>query len=396
MGLLDLSRQLMRRCDELGNISEEPHRLTRTFASPAMKRATNLVAKWMRNAGLKTREDAAFNLIGVLPSKTKKAKTLLLGSHLDTVRDAGKYDGPLGVLTAIAAVQFLCEQKIELPFHLEIVGFSDEEGVRYQTTYLGSRAFAGTLAAADLARIEEKQIVKARRDKNDFLGYVEVHIEQGPVLEKNNLPVGVVTAIAGQSRLRVDLVGVAGHAGTVPMSLRRDALAGAAEFISAVENFAKKKSGLVATVGKIAASPGASNVIPGLVTLTLDVRDQNDLRRVAAVKALQIKAETIARNRDLKLKWTFVQQTNAVQCDAQAVKLFSECIARRELKVVKLPSGAGHDAVAISEICPVAMLFVRCKGGISHNPDESVKTSDVASAIGVLADFIQTLASEYA
>ena len=387
---------VMQRCDALGKITEQPGQLTRSFASPAMRRANELVGAWMQEAGLEARVDAAFNLLGGWHSARRGAKTLLLGSHLDTVRDAGKYDGPLGVLTAIAAVQFLRAQKVELPFHLEIVGFSDEEGVRYQTTYLGSRAFAGPLTTADLARIEEKQIVKARRDKKDFLGYIEVHIEQGPVLEKYNLPVGVVTAIAGQSRLRVDFVGVAGHAGTVPMNLRRDALAGAAEFISAVENFAKKKSGLVATVGKIEATPGASNVIPGHVTLTLDVRDQNDLRRTAAVKALKIKAKSIAEKRGLKLNWLAVQQTNAVPCDAQAIKLFSECIARRGLKLVKLPSGAGHDAVALSAICPVAMLFVRCKGGVSHNPAESVRTADVASAIGVLADFIQTLAAKYA
>ncbi len=386
----------MRRCDELGKISEDPHRLTRTFASPAMKRANRLVGTWMRKAGLQVREDAAFNLLGVLPSKNKRAKTLLLGSHLDTVRDAGKYDGPLGVLAAIAAVQSLRDQKIELPFNLEIAGFSDEEGVRYQTTYLGSRAFAGTLSAVDLARIREKRIIKARRDKNEFLGYVEVHIEQGPVLEKYDLPVGVVTAIAGQSRLRVELVGVAGHAGTVPMGLRRDALAGAAEFITAVESFAGKKSGLVATVGKIEAAAGASNVISGHVSLTLDVRDQNDRRRVAAVNILHTKAKVIAKSRRLKLNWVPVQQTNSIHCDTKAVKLFSQCIARRGMKVLKLASGAGHDAVALSAICPVAMLFVRCKGGISHNPAESVKTADVASAIGVLADFVHTLAAKYA
>ena len=386
----------MRRCDKLGEISEEPHRLTRTFGSPAMKRANRLVGAWMREAGLLVREDAAFNLLGVRLSKNKCIKTLLLGSHLDTVRDAGKYDGPLGVLVAIAAVQSLRERKIELPFNLEIAGFSDEEGVRYQTTYLGSRAFAGTLSAADLARIREKQIIKARRDKNDFLGYVEVHIEQGPVLEKYNLPVGVVTAIAGQSRLRVEFSGVAGHAGTVPMGLRHDALAGAAEFITTVESFAGKKSGLVATVGKIEAAPGASNVIPGHVSLTLDVRDQNDGRRLAAVNVLHLKAKIIARSRGLKLNWVPVQQTNAVYCDANAVNVFSQCIGGRGMKVLKLASGAGHDAVALSAICPVAMLFVRCKGGISHNPAESVKTADVASAIGVLADFVQTLAVKYA
>ena len=193
----------MRRCDELATISDEPGRLTRIFASPAMRRANKLAGSWMREAGLQVREDAAYNLLGRWNAQPG-AKTFLLGSHLDTVRDAGKYDGPLGVLTAIAAVQWLRERGVQLPFNLEVAGFSDEEGVRYQTAYLGSRAFAGTLTAADLARIAEKQIIKARRPRGEFLGYAEVHIEQGPVLEKNYLPVGVVTAIAGQSRLRVE------------------------------------------------------------------------------------------------------------------------------------------------------------------------------------------------
>jgi allantoate deiminase len=315
----------------------------------------------------------------------------LLGSHLDTVRDAGKYDGTLGVLTAIAAVQFLREHRIQLPFNLEIAGFSDEEGVRYQTAYLGSRAFAGTLAPADLGRIKEKQIVKARRRSEEFLGYAEVHIEQGPVLEQGNLPVGIVTAIAGQSRLRVEFRGVAGHAGTVPMNLRRDALAGAAEFVLAIEALARKQTSLVATVGKIEASPGASNVIPSQATLTLDVRDQNDSRRIAAVRALQARAKAIARRRGLKLIWSPVQQTPAVQCDKKLTHILSRCVAGRGLAAFKLPSGAGHDAVAISALCPVAMLFVRCKLGISHNPAESVKPGDVACAIGVLADFVQNL-----
>ena len=388
---LQLAPLVMQRCDELGKISEEPGKLTRTFASPAMRQANQLVGTWMRAAGLQVREDAAYNLLGFLPSENKRAKTFLLGSHLDTVRDAGKYDGPLGVLTAIAAVQRLRERGVKLPFNLEVVGFSDEEGVRYQTTYLGSRALAGTLTAADLSRIAEKQIVKARRNKNEFLGYAEVHIEQGPVLEKNNLPVGVVTAIAGQSRLRVEFHGGAGHAGTVPMNLRQDALAGAAEFISTVESFAKKQSGLVATVGKIEAAPGASNVISGHVTLTLDVRDQKDSRRLAAVKALRTKAATLAQRRGLKFNWTLVQQTAAVLCDEKLTKIFSQCVAQRGLKILKLPSGAGHDAVALSKICPVAMLFVRCKRGISHNPAESVKTVDVAAAVEVLTDFILKL-----
>ena len=391
-----LAKLVMLRCDALGKISEEPGKLTRTFASPAMRRANKLVGSWMCAAGLQVREDAAFNLLGRWESKKRGAKTFLLGSHLDTVRDAGKYDGPLGVLTALAAVQSLRERGANLPFNLEVVGFSDEEGVRYHTTYLGSRALAGTLTAADLAHIAEKQIIKARRNKKEFLGYAEVHIEQGPVLEKNNLPLGVVTAIAGQSRLQVEFHGIAGHAGTVPMKNRRDALAGAAEFILAVESTASARAETVATVGKLTVAHGASNVIPGHVMLTLDVRDQINSRRRAAVNSLRTKAKAIAKRRGLKLTWTSVQQAAAVPCDETLTQIFSKCVAQRGLKVLKLPSGAGHDAAALSAICPVAMLFVRCQGGISHNPAESVKTADVASAIGVLADFIQTLARQHA
>jgi len=382
-----LAKELMSRCATLAKISEDPQRLTRTFASPAMRRANKLVGSWMRDAGMQVRADAAFNLIGHLRSSHRGAKTFLLGSHLDTVRDAGKYDGPLGVLTAIAAVELLRQRKVELPFHLEILGFSDEEGVRYQTAYLGSNAFAGTLKPADLARIKEKQIVKARRHEN-FLGYAEVHIEQGPVLETKILPVGVVTAIAGQSRIRVEFHGLAGHAGTVPMDQRHDALAGAAELVLAAES-----CGLTATVGKLEVAPGASNVIPGKAILTLDIRHQSDARRLAAVKSLHAKSKNISARRGLKLVWTPVQQNGAVQCDQKLTQLFSKSVARHGLEVLKLPSGAGHDAVALSQICPVAMLFVRCQDGISHNPAESVKTADVRVAIEVLADFIANVAA---
>jgi allantoate deiminase len=387
---LRLAREFMTRCDELGRISEDSGRLTRTFASSAMRRANKLVGSWMREGGMQTRKDAAFNLLGRWNSSQRNAKTFLLGSHLDTVRDAGKYDGPLGVLTAIAAVQCLRERGVKLPFNVEVVGFSDEEGVRYQTAYLGSNAFVGTLKASDLARIEEKQIVKARRKRDEFLGYAEVHIEQGPVLESKNLPVGVVTAIAGQSRISVEFHGVAGHAGTVPMNLRHDALAGAAELVLAAE-----RCGVTATVGKLEVAPGASNVIPGRAALTLDIRHQSDTRRIAAVKSLRVKAAAIAKRRSLKLIWAPVQENGAVQCDKELAQIFSKCVANRGLKVLKLSSGAGHDAVVLSQICPVAMLFVRCKGGISHNPAESVKESDVRVAIEVLADFITHVAAVY-
>jgi allantoate deiminase len=392
MGVQHLSRQLMRRAGELGAISDEPGRLTRTFHSPAMQHANALVGSWMRDAGLEVREDAAFNLIGRLPAARRgPAKTLLLGSHLDTVRDAGKYDGPLGVLVALAAMQHLRKGRIELPFHVEIAGFSDEEGVRYQSTYLGSRALAGTLTSRDLARVEEKGIERAQRKRGEFLGYVEVHIEQGPVLENRRLPVGVVSAIAGQSRLQVEFRGRAGHAGTTPMELRRDALCGAAEFVTAVE-----RCGVTATVGQIAVEPGASNVIPGRAVMTLDVRHARDARRRAAVLRLHATARAIARRRGLVLAWTPVQHTDAVRCHPGLTRLLASSVARQGLEVLRLPSGAGHDAAALAALCPVAMLFVRCKGGISHHPDESVKTSDVTIAIGVLADVIQTLAARHA
>jgi allantoate deiminase len=381
------AKQILRWCDELAAISGERGQITRTFASPAMRRANRLVGSWMRQAGLTVTEDAAYNLLGRWNCGKRGAKTLLLGSHLDTVRNAGKYDGPLGVLAAIAAVAWLRERKIELPFNVEVAGFSDEEGVRYQTTYLGSRALAGTLTAADLARIEEKQITKAKRARGEFFAYAELHIEQGPVLEQYDLPVGVVTAIAGQSRLQVEFQGTAGHAGTVPMELRHDALAGAADLVLAAE-----RCGVLATVGKLAVEPGASNVIPGQASLTLDVRHQRDARRRAAVASLHKKAQGIAKRRGLKLTWKPVQETGAVRCDKQLTELFSECIADRGLKVLQLPSGAGHDGVALSAICPVALLFVRCKGGVSHHPAEAVTAADVMVALGVFTDFIETLA----
>ncbi|MEO7318407.1 MAG: allantoate amidohydrolase, partial [Chthoniobacteraceae bacterium] len=375
--------KLMRRAEELGAISDEPGRLTRTFHSPAMQRANGLVGSWMRAAGLEVREDAAFNLIGRWRCPNPRAKTLLLGSHLDTVRDAGKYDGPLGVLTALAVVERLRAEKVALPFHVEVIGFSDEEGVRYQTTYLGSRALAGTLTKRDLARIDEKGIERAKRTRGEVLAYAEVHIEQGPVLEAEKLAVAVVTGIAGQTRARVEFIGRAGHAGTTPMKLRRDALCAAAEFILAVE-----RCGVIATVGHIDAQPGASNVIPGHVSLSLDVRHLEDARRIAAVKSLRRLATEIARKRGVRLAWTRVQQTASVACDAHLVSLFKAAVAKHQPRVLALPSGAGHDAAAMSAICPVAMLFVRCKGGISHHPAESVNMADVAKAITVLREFI--------
>ena len=380
-----LARQVMRRCDELGRVSEEKGRLTRTFASPAMREANAMVGSWMRQAGLTVREDAAFNLIGCLPSAKRGAKSVIIGSHLDTVRDAGKYDGPLGVLIGVAVAEKMRGQN--LPFHLEVVGFSDEEGVKYQTTYLGSRAMCGLLAAKDLGRIREKGIARAKRAKREFLAYLEAHIEQGPVLEHLRAPVGVVSDIAGQTRIRAAFIGRAGHAGTTPMNLRRDALCGVAEVVLAAE-----KAGVMATVGQCAVEGGASNVIPGRATFTLDVRDVKDAKRRAACGKLRKIAAAVARRRGLVLEWEIVQETPTAPMDAGLTSVLRRAVGSR---VRTMASGAGHDAAVMSKVCPAAMLFVRCKGGVSHHPDESVKESDVAVALDVLARAVLELAKRH-
>ena len=286
---------VMERCAQLGAISEEPDRLTRRFATAAMAQANDLVGGWMAAAGMAVRRDQIGNLIGRYEADRPGAKALLLGSHLDTVRDAGCYDGPLGVLVALACVEQLAAAGTRLPFAIELVAFADEEGLRYQSTYLGSAALAGTFdpASLDLADADgvsmaaairgfggdPENIAAAARAGADLLGYCEVHIEQGPVLERLELPVGVVEAIAGQSRVSLELAGMAGHAGTVPMSGRQDALCAAAAVVLAVEAAARSSPGLVATVGQIQVEPGASNVIPGRASLSLDVRHQDDERR---------------------------------------------------------------------------------------------------------------------
>jgi len=381
-----LAAQVMQRCNELGGISDDRACLTRTFHSPAMQLANKLVGGWMRAAGMTVREDAAFNLIGRLPSARRGAKCLLIGSHLDTVRNAGKYDGPLGVLLGLAVVERLRGEA--LPFHLEVVGFSDEEGVRYQTTYLGSRGMCGLLRKADLAIMAEKGLSRARRPATDFLAYLEAHIEQGPVLEAANRPVGVVTAIAGQTRIRGGLVGRPGHAGTTPMHLRRDALCGTAEVVLAAEQL-----GVLATVGQFELENGASNVIPGRVNFTVDVRDVKDTRRRAACARLKATAASVARRRGLTLEWRVVQETPTVSMDASLTRLVQRAAG---VGVPAMPSGAGHDAAVLAQVCPAAMLFIRCKGGISHHPAESVKTADVAAALHVMTRAVLVLAESHA
>ncbi|HKW08023.1 MAG TPA: allantoate amidohydrolase [Candidatus Dormibacteraeota bacterium] len=393
---------VMERCDLLAACTDEPGRITRPFASSSMREAHASVSQWMRHAGMTVMRDNIGNLRGRYEGSSEKI--LLLGSHLDSVRDAGRYDGPLGVIVAIAAVQRLHEAGRHLPFAIEVLAFADEEGLRFGSTYLGSRAVVGQLAQDELQRTDEGGVSMSEairqfggdpaRVGDDRwrgerpLGYVEVHIEQGPVLESLGLPVGVVSAIAGQDRMRVTFTGEAGHAGTVPMDRRKDALVVASMFVVAVEQEARLRPGLVATVGQLRVDPGAGNVIPGRVELSLDVRHPKEEVRLEAVQRLIADAHTLAEGRGLVADVHPISERAAVTCSPRLSSLLREAI---DGEAVELASGAGHDGVYMSEITDIAMLFVRCKGGISHNPAESVTVEDVGVAIDTLSRFLELL-----
>jgi len=398
----------MERLDILGTLSQEAGRLTRSYASESMRRANEHVAGWMRAAGMAVRQDNVGNLRGRFEGSRVGGPTLLVGSHLDSVRDAGKYDGPLGVIVAIEVVQRFHDSAKRLPFALELLAFANEEGLRFGSTYLGSAALAGTFDAADLDRIDADGIsmrAAMRRFGGDPdriggdrwtaarpLGYLEVHIEQGPVLESRGAPVGIVSAIAGQNRYVLTFKGEAGHAGTVPMDRRRDALVAAAQFVLAVETEARTLPGLVATVGQVAVQPGATNVVPGEVTVSLDVRHPGDSERVAAARRLLEGAAYMAKRRNIHLNTRQLSESATVPCSPNLVATLSQAVRELGHPVVELASGAGHDAVAMSALTDVAMLFVRCKGGVSHNPAESVEIADVGVAIDVLGHFLELLA----
>jgi len=388
---------LLRRLAELATLSDSPDGLTRLFLSPAHKRAVALVAGWMQEAGMDTHLDAIGNLVG----RKGNGKTLLLGSHIDTVRDAGWYDGNFGVLAAIAAVQAAGE----LPYAVEIIAFGDEEGVRFPQTLSGSRAVAGRFDPAALAGLDADGVsmgaalsafgcnpdgvAAVARNPAEVLGYVELHIEQGPVLEAEDLAVGVVTAINGASRFAVVVTGDAGHAGTVPMAMRRDALAAAAEMILAVEAVGRSAPELVATVGALAVHPGAPNSVPGVVKFSIDVRAPVDAARHEAVLAITNAFDRIAGSRNVDLSLTQTHDAPAVSCSGRLREFLSAAVTANGIVPRFLPSGAGHDAMAVADLCPVAMLFVRCKRGISHTPEESITPEDAQVAVDVLVEFLR-------
>ncbi|HYS91194.1 MAG TPA: allantoate amidohydrolase, partial [Bradyrhizobium sp.] len=396
-----LGQEIVRRIDALSAISETPDHLTRIFLTPEHRAAADLLLSWMREAGMRTHLDAIGNVCGRYEGDRPGLPCLMLGSHYDTVRDAGKWDGPLGLITAISCVGAMHKRGQRLPFAIEVIGFADEEGVRFASTLLGSRAVAGTfdesvLGAKDRQGISMREALSqfgldpgrigaAARSRSELHGYVELHIEQGPVLECESLPVGVVTAISGATRLAASLTGMAGHAGTVPMLLRRDALAGAAECIAAIEAFCRTdEGGLVGTVGYIHATPGATNVIPGQVSFTIDIRSASDAHRKLAVADIVRQIETIARRRKLLLQVDVTHDNRTVPCAPWLGRQVADAIAGEGYRVFELPSGAGHDGMAMIDVADVAMVFVRCRGGISHHPDEHTDTSDADAGARVL------------
>ncbi len=405
-----LARQVLERCEVLARFSEEPGRITRTFLCPAMQPVHDHLTEWMRAAGMSVRRDAVGNLIGRYPAAVPGAPLFLIGSHLDSVPNAGKYDGVLGVLLGLAAVQALAGRR--LPFAIDLLGFSEEEGVRYRTSYLGSLAVCGCFDAALLERCDAAGIplADALRDfgldpaclpeaayhGERLLGYLEAHIEQGPVLEAAQVPVGVVEAIAGQSRLWVRFQGKAGHAGTLPMEHRQDALTAAAELVLRVEALARSTPGLRGTVGTLTVAPGAVNVVPGAARLSLDIRHAQDRVRDEAVAQVLRRAEAIANRRRVGFQVEQAEHHAAVPADAQLSAILTAAVDAVGVPVHRLVSGAGHDAAIMAGITPMAMLFVRSPGGLSHHPDEAVLPADVETALKVLVEFLSCLAGERA
>ncbi len=389
----------------LARNTDEPGRLTRLYLSNAHRNAIQMVTDWMRSAGMSARTDAAANVVGRYEGLTPNAPVLLIGSHIDTVRNAGKYDGNFGVIVGIAAVADLNRRGVRLPFAIEVIAFGDEEGVRFPSTLSGSKAIAGRFDPACLSERDSagmtrfewlealgchpEDIRDCARDPRKVIGYLEVHIEQGPVLEANNLPVGIVTAINGCSRGEIAVKGFAGHSGTLPMNMRHDALTAAAEMVLAVESRGAAEPGLVATVGTIGVVGGAVNVVPGEVRASLDVRSHSDGLRHKAVEDIRTLVEGIANQRGVSATTTTPYDAPATPCDLGFRARLAAAVTAEGVTPFELGSGAGHDAMAFRGLWPIAMLFVRCYKGISHNPAEYATPEDMALSARVLMRFIE-------
>jgi hydantoinase/carbamoylase family amidase len=394
--------------DRLAQWSEMQGGLTCTYFSPAHKAVAQQLRTWMRSAGLTAEIDAVGNVVGRYASVVPSAPTLIVGSHYDTVANAGRYDGRLGILTALVVAEHLVRARQRLPFHLEVIGFAEEEGVRFSAPYLGSSAIAGRFNAALLQRsdsngvsfgavlqehsVDLTMIERLARQPRMLRGYLEVHIEQGPQLLERDLPLGIVTSIAGVARFRIAIQGIAGHAGTVPMALRHDAAAAAAEIVLAVERRCGAASGLVGTVGQLKVPHGLINVIPGRCEFSLDVRATDDETRDAAIADIRAAVAEIVQRRGVTTEITEIARHPAVPCAVEMQSALARSIAKASIAPFHLASGAGHDAEQFAGLTEIGMLFVRCgNGGISHNPLETVTASDADVAARVLLDVITNL-----
>ena len=395
----------MARCDalKLPPFSDSAEGLTRTYLSPAFHAAQDKLAEWMGEAGMAVRRDTAANLIGRYEGAAAGAAALVIGSHIDSVRNAGAYDGPLGILLGIEAVAALFSAGVRLPFAVEVYAFGDEEGSRFPAAMLTSRAVAGTLDPAALEMADRDGVrlgdlldlaayPSAARGAGEVLAYLEAHIEQGPVLEAEGLALGTVTGIAAQLRFEIGLSGTAGHAGTTAMGLRRDAVAGMAEMVLAAEAVATAgPPDLVATVGVVEVPSGAANVIAGRSRFTLDVRAGDAAVRDRAADEVLRRFRAIAGRRDLGLSVRQVHDLPPSPCDAALMDLLDAATVEAGHKPFRLVSGAGHDAMIMAALCPIAMLFLRCRGGVSHNPAEHVEPADAEAALAVMSGFIKRL-----
>lgn len=407
----DKGARIMRWADELARHTEAPGLLTRTYLTAAHKGAAEQLMQWIREAGMSVRRDDAGNVIGRYEGSTPDAPALLTGSHFDTVRDAGKYDGNLGILLPIACIAEWNNLGRRFPFAIEVIGFAEEEGVRFKATLLGSRTIAGTFDNTVLDKRDDKgqtmrevmtaaglnveKLPQSAFDRSKALAFMEVHIEQGPVLLDENLPVGVVTAISGASRFMVTAIGLAGHAGTVPMTLRRDAAMTAAEIGLYIEKRCSGIPGLVGTVGQFDVPNGAANVVPGKAIFTIDIRAETDDVRKAAVNDVLNEMQRIAARRNVTLDIVPTHEAKSVPCAGWLQEQLGNAISGFGLPVRHLPSGAGHDAMAIASLTDVAMLFVRCgNGGISHHPDETMTAEDAETAAKVFSRFVENFAAK--
>ncbi|MGA7433520.1 MAG: allantoate amidohydrolase [Xanthobacteraceae bacterium] len=394
--------------DRLAQWSEMQGGLTCTYFSKAHQAVAQELRAWMRSAGLQAKIDAVGNVVGRYPSAAPAARTLIIGSHYDTVANAGRYDGRLGILAALIVAEELVRARRQLPFHLEVIGFAEEEGVRFSAPYIGSSAIAGRFNAALLQRsdssgvslgavlhersVDLTTVERLARSPQSLRGYLEVHIEQGPQLLQRDLPLGIVTSIAGVVRCLIAIEGVAGHAGTVPMALRHDAAAAAAEIVLAVERRCAAVPGLIGTVGQIGVPHGLINVIPGRCEFSLDVRATDDATRDAAIADIRAAIEESTKRRGVTAAITEIARHPAVLCAPAMQQAFAQAVARAGITPFYLASGAGHDAEQFAGVTDIGMLFVRCgNGGISHNPLETITADDADIAARVLLDVVTNL-----